>query len=884
MVKVAHRYGPQTRPSAQGLGYFNVSYNPNQFGAALGQAIGSFGSALEVAQERRQENQRFDTLIDFTEFETSAKLEIERLKQDTPENAANFLEQAEAVYTNAQSNFLNRVPPEQQKEFEYRAGQIKQGVIYDAFKFDFEQQNLFFSNKINDTLRQAQVKLAQAPGNLDAERASIMEVIDASGLTPMEKERQKRIANAALESISYKSSIKTARQAQLRGTDGIANKQLPAEAAGILGAIAKRESGGKYDIQYDGGSGSRIKSFADHPRSHATITGGPNKGQRSSASGRYQFIETTWDAAAAGAGVRDFSPESQDAAAWYWAQKTFADYTGRRKSLTQAIRDNDWGIIRSALGSQWEGVKHMSDKEFAETFQANSGIYTDLSNVRNDERFSNIPFDQRQALERDAFAEADGEYAELLKQQRAAEEARINSLYVALNDGTAGMADIMSLRSEGILRDYDDINKAQTILEKRIGDQRWATEGEAKLTSGGVWVGGDEDDRKRANALFGADGRSALEGWSAEYVDQTLLPRYEKMQMAAPDMANLLQSMATGLNSQQAAFAFETLRRMRETAPESFVAQFPEEIQRKLDNWELRRNYYQPEDLVGQIQNRGADQASRQAQSLLRADAKELAKELTLEEIQPVFESIIPWQSANVPITARGKTVLEREFRALFTDAYVEAGGDAEVAQQLAEKRIARVWSLTEIGGKPMITKFPPEVAGYKKHNGSYAWIDKAVRTELGLDRGQEFELIADETTEQEIIKFRRGQNDPDAVLQRPSYFVAYKDADGLTRLAVDADGTPLRIDFEVDKETLREEEEAFRAKQEQADEDYIITKYRQAEQAYRFSRTPIPSDLQRSYDEVIEDRKQRGTSQYLQELDELGNNLIQMREMAPVR
>jgi muramidase (phage lysozyme) len=50
-----------------------------------------------------------------------------------------------------------------------------------------------------------------------------------------------------------------------------------------------------------------FSSYADHPRSIRC-----NGGLCSDAAGRYQFLSTTWDGVKYGAGVWDFSPESQD--------------------------------------------------------------------------------------------------------------------------------------------------------------------------------------------------------------------------------------------------------------------------------------------------------------------------------------------------------------------------------------------------------------------------------------------------------------------------------------------------------------------------------------------------------------------------------------------
>jgi muramidase (phage lysozyme) len=59
-----------------------------------------------------------------------------------------------------------------------------------------------------------------------------------------------------------------------------------------------------YNIMF---TGARFSGYGDHPRSLRC-----NYGLCSDAAGRYQFLSTTWDSVKRGAGVYDFSPESQD--------------------------------------------------------------------------------------------------------------------------------------------------------------------------------------------------------------------------------------------------------------------------------------------------------------------------------------------------------------------------------------------------------------------------------------------------------------------------------------------------------------------------------------------------------------------------------------------
>ena len=155
------------------------------------------------------------------------------------------------------------------------------------------------------------------------------------------------------------------------------NCNVPIEGRALLDMIAFNESRGAYNIRYGGDQAIEVTDFSDHPRKKETITRGYNAGEKSSAAGRYQFIEKTWDRIAKQENITDFSPESQDQAAWALAVADYKTKTKGRNLLHDLKNGSPESLNRigRALSATWtslpgstSGEQLTSDSQFVEGY------------------------------------------------------------------------------------------------------------------------------------------------------------------------------------------------------------------------------------------------------------------------------------------------------------------------------------------------------------------------------------------------------------------------------------------------------------------------------------------------------------------------------------
>ena len=144
----------------------------------------------------------------------------------------------------------------------------------------------------------------------------------------------------------------------------------------LLAAIYGTESP-DYNVMY---GGQRFDDYSQHPNRPVLIESGPNKGKYSTAAGKPQFLKSTWDELQRELELPDFSPSSQDQAAWHLADKTYRQKTGGYLEDVLASRDPQAiAGVGQALSGKWTSLpggieQNTNENKFVQAFNDARGL------------------------------------------------------------------------------------------------------------------------------------------------------------------------------------------------------------------------------------------------------------------------------------------------------------------------------------------------------------------------------------------------------------------------------------------------------------------------------------------------------------------------------
>ena len=270
-MKIPSPTRPATRPSAQGMNYFQVNANPDSFGASVGRALVGLGASVAQASQIANKTDNFEMNKLFIDEEKFAQQDLQTRKTAAELGATGFTDTLLDDYERRHRELMAEVQkrgwaPELLQDLDLKLANLRNNLQTNGLNFQYQSSLEKVTSDLSDVGVSVSQIVSMAPDDLPGALEQLSTAVNAAPIDAVQRSK----LQAQLENqVKLAAGLAKARQ-QPQSVISMLNTN-PAVAAegdraGYFAAIRKSESGGN--------------DRAVNPKSTAT--------------GRYQFIEGTW--------------------------------------------------------------------------------------------------------------------------------------------------------------------------------------------------------------------------------------------------------------------------------------------------------------------------------------------------------------------------------------------------------------------------------------------------------------------------------------------------------------------------------------------------------------------------------------------------------------
>ena len=676
---------------------------------SIGQGLSQIGGALsnhadmqnQMALRRQQMEQQVDDFATnqaFQRWQDDNALDFAKHQEGMAPSGKGFTDNVSGIFTKRSEDFLKSVPDSLKPKFAELVATARNQWIDKGAAAEIDQRNNWYRTSITERQQTLQNQVFNDPAMFDAARQDVHRTIDASGLSLTEKEKLKKQADEMLSLTIGEREIRNAEAnpstvkdaANRLGVRGVTVNGIPAEGRALLDTIAGTESPG-YNVL---NGGERFTSFADHPRRKGA-------GGTTTAAGRYQFVKATWDRAATALNLKDFSPESQDKAAWWLAQADYKARTGRE--LLPDIQSGDpiqQSRVRRVLSATWEGLKSLDDGKFVKNVSS-----APTSAPPADTRYANLSLSQRLSLYDQMNAAAQRGQSVIEAQVKAAYESEKGALQLGIQTGE------VSSEQQIMQSNMRDSDKATLLsaLRTRQGDQFVIAQALSDFQNGALSIDPySSDGKKKVDAIGGVINQSV-----APENRQAVLEQLVAQSGTVPQ--STLNQLRAGAESQvpsEVEAALQAASRFSQVNPSALSRRDGgSAVQKKVDDFDYYVNSLNlsPSEAAKRIAEQNDPNKIRERKALEPA-AKEFRKQIENTDIGSMFDdSWLPFNDPKVGFTEMQAAGIAADYLAIAEEQFYASGGNPELAKNRANAEMKRLYGATEITGTKTVMKYPPE-------------------------------------------------------------------------------------------------------------------------------------------------------------------------------
>lgn len=184
----------------------------------------------------------------------------------------------------------------------------------------------------------------------------------------------------------------------------------------------------------------------------------------------------------------------------------------------------------------------------------------------------------------------------------------------------------------------------------------------------------------------------------------------------------------------------------------------------------------------------------KQRAAILESEkVKKALKNVDAGDVGNMFDTALTWEP-KVGETAAAGAVIVSEYKDIYRQAIVDAGGDLELAGDLAKQRFSRTHGVTDysLSGSRTITRLPPEITYPPGADGTHEWIGNQAIEAL-REQGIEADRVYLQPYEETQADYRSGQP--------PRYTLYYRQNGELQQYQF-----PFYADVEIERQRAMDE------------------------------------------------------------------------------
>ena len=694
----------------------------NSVGQGLSQIGGAIGNHADMQNQMALRRQQMEQQVDdfatnqaFQRWQDDNALDFAKHQEAMAPSGKGFTDNVSGIYTKRSEEFLKSVPDSLKPKFAELVATSRNQWIDKGAAAEIDQRNNWYRTSITERQQTLQNQVFNDPAMFDAAKQDAHRTIDASGLSPTEKDKLKKQADEMFSLTIGERDVREA-QANPASITGAADRLgVPAVGSDAIGVVVGKiigvESGGNAKAKNPNSSAAGLGQFIDGTwlnmvrKYRPDIAGGKSNAELIALKTNPQLSREMTTA---------YTRENAQLLANQGIQQTpgniyLAHFLGPR-GAAQVLKADPNASIESIVGPavvQANGFLRGKSAGDVAAWSAGKmgGKASSAGQTPADPRFANLSLSQRLSLYDQMNAAARRGQATINAQVTAAYESQKGSLQLGIQTGE------ISSDQQILTSTMKDSDKASLLsaLRSRQGDQVMTAQAMADFQNGALSVDPySSDGRKRVDAIGDVIGKAV-----APENRQVALESLVTQSGTVPQLAmNQLRAGAESQVPSEVEAALQAASRFSQINPSALSRRDGgSAVQKKVDDFDYYVNNLNlsPSDAARRIAEQNDPNKIRERKALEPA-AKEFRIQVEKTDIGAMFDdSWLPFNDPKIGFNEQQAAGIAADYLAIAEEQFYASGGNPELAKNRANAEIKRLYGTTEITGAKTVMKYPPE-------------------------------------------------------------------------------------------------------------------------------------------------------------------------------